>query len=455
MHQDLYILDTSASTLVSLPSSSSIPASLCGSAFVEEYVWHQRLGHPSSSVLHNISPHLPSFKRSSSSASHCHVCPLAKQKRLAFISNNTLSKNPFDLVHLDIWGPFKIESVEGYKYFLTLVDDCTRVTWIYMLKNKSDVSTVFPAFLNLVSTQFDKKIKAIRSDNAPELAFPNIVAETSMIHYFSCPYTPQQNSVVERKHQHLLNVARSLLFQSNVPLAYWSDCVLTATFLINRMLSPLLNNVSPLERLQGKCPDYSQLKSFGCLCYASTLSKDRHKFIQRASPCVLFGFSMGYKGYKLLDLEPHSVFISRNVIFHEKEFLLKTSHRVADSVDIFPNSILPLPAILHFVESMPLPDFTPDCGVPSHSSDHVHTQSSSSSGSEHTATQASGDIVVNVDRPKRTARVPSYLSEYHCSFVPFITSSFPSTSSFLSTTQDHVPFFPLHIPFLLLFRMRA
>ena len=184
LHRDLYILDTSASTLVSLSSSSSVPASFCGSAFVEEHVWHQRLGHPSSSVLHNISRNLPSFKRSSLSASYCPVCPLAKQKRLAFISNNTLSKNPFDLVHLDIWGPFKFESVEGYKYFLTLVDDCTRVTWIYMLKNKSDVSTVFPAFLNLVSTQFDKNIKAIRSNNAPELAFPDIVAETGMIHYF-------------------------------------------------------------------------------------------------------------------------------------------------------------------------------------------------------------------------------------------------------------------------------
>ena len=134
------------------------------------------------------------------------------------------------------------------------------------------------------------------------------------------------------------------------------------------------------------------------------------------------------------------------MIFHEKEFPFKTSHRLADSVDMFPNSILPMPAPLHFVESMPLPDFTPDCGVPSHSSDHVHTQFSTISGSGHTATQASGDIVVDVDRPKRTARVPSYLSEYHCSLVPFITSSFPTTSSFSSKSQDHVPIFPTPYP---------
>lgn len=81
-----------------------------------------------------------------------------------------------------------------------------------MLRNKNDASKVFPAFITLISTQFQTKIKAIRTDNALELAFTDLITQTGMIHYFSCVYTPQQNSVVERKHQHLLNVARSLLF---------------------------------------------------------------------------------------------------------------------------------------------------------------------------------------------------------------------------------------------------
>lgn len=78
--------------------------------------------------------------------SHCKVCPLAKQKRLSFPFRNKLSDHAFALLHLDVWGPFSTESVEGYKYFLTIVDDCTLVTWIKMLK-RHEVVDIFPVFL--------------------------------------------------------------------------------------------------------------------------------------------------------------------------------------------------------------------------------------------------------------------------------------------------------------------
>lgn len=102
-----------------------------------------------------------------------------------------MSKLPFDLVHLDVWGPFSTDSVDGYKYFLTIVDDCTRVTWVYMLINKSDVSIAFPEFIKHVKTQYDYVLKSIWSDNASELAFTNLVKEHGIIHQFSCAYTPQ------------------------------------------------------------------------------------------------------------------------------------------------------------------------------------------------------------------------------------------------------------------------
>lgn len=145
------------------------------------------------------------------------------------------------------------------------------MTWIYLLKDKSSVASVFPEFLQYVKVQYKTSVKAIRSDNAPELAFHSLLRTHGIVHFFSCPYTPQQNSVVERKHQHILNVARALLFQSKVPLQYWGECIQTAVYLINRTPSPLLQNKSPFELMNRKQPSYDHLRVFGSLCFASTL----------------------------------------------------------------------------------------------------------------------------------------------------------------------------------------
>ncbi|CAL9218573.1 unnamed protein product, partial [Arabidopsis halleri] len=96
----------------------------------------------------------------------------------------------------------------------------------------------------MVETQYKTVVKAVRSDNAPELKFVDLFKSKGIMAYHSCPETPEQNSVVERKHQHILNVARSLMFQSRISEEYWGDCVLTAVFLINRLPTPLLNNKS-------------------------------------------------------------------------------------------------------------------------------------------------------------------------------------------------------------------
>ena len=88
-----------------------------------------------------------------------------------------------------------------------------------------------------------------------------------IIHLKSCPYTPQQNSVVERKHKYILETARPLLFQSKLPLKYLGECVLTVTHVINRLPSTKFKNKCPYELLYNKNPNYTKLRYFGCLCY--------------------------------------------------------------------------------------------------------------------------------------------------------------------------------------------
>ncbi|CAL2238959.1 unnamed protein product [Prunus armeniaca] len=163
--------------------------------------------------------------------------------------------------------------------------------------------------------------------------------DNGIIFQHSCVSTPQQNGVVERKHRHILETASALCFQAHLPLHFWGECVLTATYLINRFPTPILSHKTPYEMLYAKPPSYSHMRVFGCLAYATSINPS-HKFASRAKRCVFIGYPIGQKAYKLYDLDTYKLFTSRDVIFHEDSFPYQS---LAHQSSTTTTSVLPIP----------------------------------------------------------------------------------------------------------------
>lgn len=209
---------------------------------------------------------------------------------------------------------------QGHRYFLTILDDHTRVMWVYLMRTKDEAFQAITDFIHLASTQYNKKVKKIRTDNAGEYDDKQckpLFQSLGIVHETSCADTPQKNGRVERRHRNLLEMARAIRFQSGLPAQYWGECIMTVVHITNLLPTPVLNNVTPYEVLHSTKPKYSNLKAFGCLVIARNPSRNHDKFHPRGVPCAFIGYPQKQKGYKLLNLLDNTVFVSRDTKFYE------------------------------------------------------------------------------------------------------------------------------------------
>lgn len=306
-----------------VPANAYVAGISCNSTlsrcFISKFTWHSRLGHPANQALNVLKSRL---NLDNEPLPPCEICHRAKQSREQFQISQNVTTKIGELVHLDVCGPYRLATIDGYKYFLTIIDDFSNATWVYLLKSKDEVFNCFLTFANILLNQFDVQVKTVRSDNGTEFVnnkMKSFFESKGILHQTSCVHTPQQKGVVERKNRHILNVSRSLLFQSGLPLKYWGEAVLTSVFLINRTPMSVLNGLSPFELVYKQIPKLEFLRVFGCLCFATRVNISDN-CSERAEKVVLIGYSLETKGYKLLSLDTGRFFFSRDVRFYETVF---------------------------------------------------------------------------------------------------------------------------------------
>ncbi|KAK1414173.1 hypothetical protein QVD17_29914 [Tagetes erecta] len=160
----------------------------------------------------------------------------------------------------------------------------------------------------------------------------NFYADQGILLETTCPHTPQQNGVVERKHRHLLETARALKFEAKLSSRFWGECILTAAYVINRLPSETIGNKTPYEIIFNRKPDYEDMKIFGCLAYYRNTETGGDKFEERGKPGIFLGYPPGIKGFKIFDVQKNKIIISRDVHFVES-VLPGESNKIMDCID--------------------------------------------------------------------------------------------------------------------------
>uniref|UniRef100_A0A2N9HLU0 Uncharacterized protein n=1 Tax=Fagus sylvatica TaxID=28930 RepID=A0A2N9HLU0_FAGSY len=362
---------------------------LASSAEELTMMWHRKLGHMSERGLKILAEQklLPGLKKVS--LPFCEHCVTSKQHRLKFSSSSARSKAILELIHSDVWQA-PVLSLGGAKYFVSFIDDYSRRCWVYPIKNKADVFSVFKIFKARVELESEKKIKCLRTDNGGEytsVEFDSFCQQEGIKRQFTVAYTPQQNGVAERMNRTLLERTRAMLRTAGMAKTFWAEAVKTACYVINRSPSTAIDLKTPMEMWTGKPADYSHLHTFGSPVYVMYNAQETSKLDPKSRKCVFLGYADGVKGYRLWDPTARKVLISRDVIFVED----KVQEKENDST----SKEKPKTATVQVEESQ-----------------EQEVPDSSEAASEHEEQEQAEFATPQVRRSTRERREPAWHSEY-------------------------------------------
>ena len=284
------------------------------------------------------------FSNASLPVLKCETRELAKSHRVPFLLSLNKSSVPFTLIHSDVWGPVKVPTLNGTRWFVSFIDDYSCMTWVCLMITKQDVCSLFKQFYSMVATQYKTSIQVLRTDNGGEFInheMRQFLHGYGIIHQTTCPYTPQQNGVAERKNKHLLKMVRATLIEAKMPLYFWGKSLATALYVINRIPFRSLDFQTPLETLNQSLSSPLTLnlppKVFGGTAFVRIPKHVCHKLQPYALRCVFIGYGLHLKGYRCFHPPTHKVYVTMDVQFHEHQMYFPattTTNQEGESSDL-------------------------------------------------------------------------------------------------------------------------
>ncbi|GJT37579.1 putative ribonuclease H-like domain-containing protein [Tanacetum coccineum] len=301
------------------------PCFVAKASLDESTRWHRRMAHVNFKTINKLAKEglvdgLP--LKVFTNEHNCVACNKGKQHKASYkhISAVRLITDTLQLLHMDLFGPTNIRSIDQKYYSLVVTDDFSRFSWTFFLSTKDETFYVLKEFITLIENQLNKKVKGIRCDNGTEFKNAKLIelcGEKGIKRDYSNPRTPQQNGVAERKNRTLIEAARTMLADSKLPTMFWTEAVSTACYVLNRVSITNPHNKTPYELISGKVPQISHLKPFGCQVTILNTSDYLGKFEGKADDGYLVGYASNSKAYRVYNLPNKRVEETLNLRFLE------------------------------------------------------------------------------------------------------------------------------------------
>ena len=290
---------------------------------IATYMWHCRLGHIGVKRMKKLHSDGLLESLDYESFETCEPCLMGKMTRTPFSGTMERATDLLEIIHTDVCGPMSVSARGGYRYFVTFTDDLSRYGYIYLMKHKSETFEKFKEFQCEVENHRNRKIKFLRSDRGGEYLsyeFGMHMKQCGIVSQLTPAGTPQRNGVSERRNRTLLDMVRSMMSLTDLPLSFWGYALETAAFTLNRAPSKSVET-TPYELWFGNKPKLSFLKVWGCDVYVKKLQPD--KLEPKAEKCVFIGYPKETIGYTFYHRSEGKIFVAKNGSFLEKEFLSK------------------------------------------------------------------------------------------------------------------------------------